>query len=369
MHIFNRPLGLGIRFAGICAALLVGGASVPAQSVSAPGSGTVGPFAPPWSVTFQHIKDAMESNLGGFVSQQVRRVRREDRKTKVVSYPGTLEQLKFRPADALGEARFQLSFEGLEGQALTPGQRSAQRAAFARQAAFRFKFQSFRVSDVAQAEKVYRLVFLAYGKRTTLQGVRPVYRMAVLPRQWDRSLWLIELDVMTGYPLYAGQYSRFGGAQRELASELIVTSVRPGMRFPNSTKWWAPTLGVRRASTEAAALKAALPASQKYVRTRGQIPMSYRSLRYEVHTDPYKGNKHALLIYTDGIDHFFVRQRNVPVVARGADDSVAYLDRDGVTQCVFSHKGVEFLVVGRSDGLRVRDLSAGIFQRAISVLQ
>jgi len=362
-------MSLGTRFSGLFAALLVCGASLSAQSAWAGPSGTIGPFAPPWGVTFQHIKDAMESRLGGVVVEQTRRVRRVDSQTKAVSYPGTFEQLKFRPADPGGESRFQLTFKGLEGQVLTPSQRVSQRAAFDRQAAFRFKFQGFRVSDATQAERVYKLVFLAYGKRTTRQGIRVVYRMAVLPRQWDRSLWLVELDTMTGYPLYAGQYSRFDGVQRELAGELIVTSMRTGMRFPNGTKWWAPTLGVRRASTEVAALTTALRASQKYVTTRPEVSMSYRSMRYEVHTDPYKGNRHALLVYTDGVDHFFVRQRNVPVVARGADDSVAYLDRDGVTQCVFSHKGVEFLVVGRSDGSRVRDLSAGIFQRAINVLQ
>ncbi|MEE2887375.1 MAG: hypothetical protein VX951_08070, partial [Planctomycetota bacterium] len=264
---------------------------------------------------------------------------------------------------------FQLAFAGVEGKTLSTAQRLQRRAAFDLQAAFRFKFQSFRISDAAQADRVYNLVFLAYGRRTTREGVRIVYRMVVLPKQWDRSLWLVELDMVTGYPLYAGQYSRFGNGRRELAAELIVTSVRTGMRFPNSTTWWSPTLGVQRAATEMAALKAALQSSRAYVSTRRLVPGSYRSLHYEVHTDPYKGKKHALLVYTDGVDHFFVRQRNVPVVARGSDDSVAYLDRDGITQCLFSHKGVEFLVVGRTDGVRVRDLSAGIFSRAIDVLR
>lgn len=342
--------------------------SIPAQQ-AAPVGGAVGPFAPPWGVTFQKIKDAMESTLGGLAVEQVRRVRRVDGKTKTVSYPGTLERLKYRPATRTNDSKFQLMFAGVEGRTLSSAQRSQYRVAFDRQAAFKFKFQGFRISDASQADGVYSLVFLAYGRRTTKQGARIVYRMAVLPKRWDRSLWLIELDMVTGYPLYAGQYSRFGNGRRELAAELIVTSMRTGMRFPNSTGWWAPTLGVQRVATEMVALKSALQSSRAYVSTRRLVPMSYRSLHYEVHTDPYKGNKHALLIYTDGVDHFFVRQRNVPMATRGADDSVAYLDRDGITQCLFSHKDVEFLVVGRTDGTRVRDLSAGIFSRAIDVLK
>ena len=74
-----------------CASLLVLTVSVRAQQV-APVGGANGPFAPPWGVTFQKIKDAMESNCGGIAVEQTRRVRRVDDKTKAVSYPGTLEQ-------------------------------------------------------------------------------------------------------------------------------------------------------------------------------------------------------------------------------------------------------------------------------------
>jgi hypothetical protein len=172
----------------------------------------------------------------------------------------------------------------------------------------------------------------------------------------------------TGYPLYSGQYSRLESGRRVLASELVITSLRAGMRFSKATKWWAPSLGVQHATTEMGALKQALRSSKAYVSPRQFVSADYHALRYEIHTDPYKGTKHALSIYSDGLDYFFVRQRNIPLVARGADDSVAYLDVDGITQCLFSHKGVEFLVVGRMDGLRVRTLSADIFSGAISTL-
>lgn len=361
----HRPLGTGL--AALCSMVLVFAVGLSAQS-GVQGQATSGTFAPAWDVTFKKIKDAMERKIGGVVVEQIRRVRHVDERTKAVSYPGTLEQLKYLPPASSQNSRFSLTFQGLEGQVLQPAQRAQRVAAFNRQAAFKFKYQSFRVADPVLAKKAYNLVFLSYGRRVIKEGVRIVYRMVALPKKWDRSAWLLELDMRTGYPLYSGQYSRLESGRRVLASELVITSLRAGMRFSKATKWWAPSLGVQHATTEMGALKQALRSSKSYVSPRQFVNADYHALRYEIHTDPYKGTKHALSIYSDGLDYFFVRQRNIPLVARGADDSVAYLDVDGITQCLFSHKGVEFLVVGRMDGLRVRTLSADIFSGAISTL-
>lgn len=366
-----RHLKPGTHFAVFCGSVLAWSISVPAQGFSTPtpGQGTFGPFSSVATVTFQKIKDAMEIKLGGLVIEQIRRVRHVDPRTKAISFPGTQELLKYRPPNKVRDSKFLLTFLGLEGKTLSSGERARLTADFNRQAAYRFNFLGFRISDAAQADSVYTLRFLAYGLRTTKEGVRIVYRMVVLPKKGDRSVWLLELDMMTGYPLYAGEYSRFGHGRRELATELIVTSMRTGMRFPYGTKWWAPSLTVQNVSTELAALKTALKTSQVYVATRRHVPSSFLGVRYQVHTDPYKGKTHALLTYTDGIDHIFIRQRNVPKVTRGADDSIAYLDLDGVTQCVFTHKNVQFMVIGRSYKFRVQDISADMFTRAIDVLK
>ena len=88
---------------------------LPAQVVGGSVQGTHGPFAPPWGVTFAKVKDAMGSGLGGLVVRQTRRLRTVDRNTGNVSYPGTLESLKYRPGANGGPFRFTLDFQGVEG--------------------------------------------------------------------------------------------------------------------------------------------------------------------------------------------------------------------------------------------------------------
>jgi hypothetical protein len=144
----------------------------------------------------------------------------------------------------------------------------------------------------------------------------------------------------------------------------MVTSFRSGMRFPQQTVWWAPNVGIEEMQSEVAALHKALPATVP-VAPSHHLPTGYLLAQSEVHTDPYSGAHSAVFAYTDGVDHIFVRQNSIPVVARPVDDTIAYFDREGITQCMFTHRGVEFMVVGRSVEGLVRQTSEGIYQSAI----
>jgi hypothetical protein len=155
-----------------------------------------------------------------------------------------------------------------------------------------------------------------------------------------------------------------------LQSEVIVTSFLSGVRVPNATIWWSPLKKIEVTATVLETLKKALPQSKAYVEpSLAELPGGFHLAGSEVHQEPLKGKFLAVLRYTDGVDHLFVTERNVPLTARAAEDSIYYLVVDGVTRCAFTHRGVSFDVIGRNDRDAVQNASRGIYRRAIRVLK
>jgi hypothetical protein len=321
-------------------------------SAAVPGTAS---FAPPHAVTFQRIKDAMEVDLGTYYVEQIRRERAEPAPGPNLSsteaspgFVGTVERLIFEAAGPGQPARFALSFVGREGKTLSP-----------------------REQQVAAAEHrtraAYHLVFLAHGRRQIQQGLREVYRMVVLPKAWDRSAWLLELDRATGFPLYQGTYAIGANAAAELVSELVVTSFLPGVRIPNGTTWWEPVRAVETLATAQAALAKALPSHSTHVIPgKAAVPAGFELARTDLLTDPYTpGMSSAVLRYTDGIDFFFVSQEAASTPARGNEDTILFYSGSGVMQCRFEHGGVRYLVMGRNHQDSVREASKAIFATAI----
>lgn len=338
-----------------------------AQSPSMQLGGTVA-FAQPWNVSLQHIHDAMTGKSGAYALEQIRRGYETGTSTGT-RYVGTMEHLLYQPADTTSKTgeKFRLQFRGIEGRNLTSGEFTNLSTLFAGKAGFTFRYKGFHVADPVLAAKTYDLIFLTTTKRSTKQGTFDVYRVAVIPKRWDRTAWLLELDTRTGYPLYAGEYS-LGPNGIKLQSEVIVTSYLMGFRAPNAS-WWSPLKGIQTTPTALDAVKKALTKSTTFVTpAQAELPGGFQLAGAEVHTDPFGGGRLAVLRYTDGVDHLFVTERNVPVTRRG-EDSIKFLHVDGVIRCAFTHRGVSFDVVGR-DGLdSVRRASVGIYARAIRVLK
>ncbi len=346
-----------------------------AQTTQSVGSAKVGwrVFAEPWAVTFQHVHDAMRGKFGSLAIEQIRRglVNRVGAGTR---YVGTLERLLYRPADTATQTgeKFRLEFRGIEGRKLTSVEFSRLATLFDSKAGYSFRYKGFHVADPALAAQTYDLIFLARTKRTTKQGTNDVYRMAVIPKRWDRTAWLLELDTRTGYPLYAGGYAMDTAHRVTLMSEVIVTSFLTGVRMPNADdpSWWRSIKKIETTPTALGALKKALIKSKAFVApSLTELPAGFQLHSAEVHKEPFRGDLLAVLIYTDGIDNLFVMERNVPVIARAAEDTINYLNVDGVTHCAFTHRGVSFDVIGRNDRDAVRRASVGIYRRAIRVLR
>jgi hypothetical protein len=341
------------------------------------------PFALPSQITFQHIKDAMERR-----TYDIRQVRRTSEQlplwqrstlptappvvgssgtTETTRWIGTKEALLHQEAGSNTAERFQLTFLGIEGKQPTPYELIQRKKTFAGTAGFLFRYQSFRVHDVTQANQNYIIYYLGKTQRIG----RATYRVAVLPKRWDRSAWLLDLDIATGYPLYRAEYT----LDIVLRAEVEVTSFQPNVRVPNGlTSWWTPTNGVVEYTDAAKALSQVLPKlSVQVVPGATQLPAGYKLARSRVVTDAYQGTKKAALIYSDGIDQMFVLQVPKPQVrnlsVRTVGDNLYVFENNGITDFYFSHRGVDFRVIGGASRSMVETTAKAIYRQAVATLR
>lgn len=370
----TQPLLLALP---LLTAMVLAPADLYSQRVGAKGSlgsnpNQVKPFALPSQISFQHIKDAMESKA--FSVNQVRRAREQlpmTSTTPQTRWVGTNETLLHQPAGSSTAERFDLRFLGVEGRKLTPFELSVRKKMFAASAGFLFRYQSFRVHDVARAKANYIIYYLGKSQRVG----RPAYRIAVLPRRWDRSAWLLDLDLETAYPLYRAEYT----LDAVLRAEVEVTKFLPNVRIPNSvTTWWRPTKGVTEYTTAAKALSQVVTG----VRTQvvpgvTQLPHGYTLAKSQVVTDAFQGTKKAALIYSDGIDQLFVLQipkpKLKPAPKTGADsrvkvigDNLYVFENNGINDFYFTHGGVDFRVIGGASAGMVETAAKAIYRQAVA---
>ena len=178
-----------------CAMSLALGTALSAQHTQH-GTQRAPAFAPPWGIEFRHIQSAMEGRgeIGSYAVEQHRHEIDPINQKWVV----TREHLLFRPADQ-DPAQFKLDFRGIEGRRLTSVEFARLSTLFEGKAGYTFHYKGFRVADSALAAKTYDLVFLTQTTRATREGNLPVYRVAVVPKKWDRAGWVLELELRTGY--------------------------------------------------------------------------------------------------------------------------------------------------------------------------
>ncbi|MCA8958831.1 MAG: hypothetical protein KDC87_22325 [Planctomycetes bacterium] len=313
----------------------------------------------------------MDSGPETLAVEQVRRFLRTSSTPSSAQFDGFVEQLHHRAARPGLTERFQLALVGIEGRTLSANELALEAARFEQsQAAYNFRFQGFRISDAQRAEANYDLVFLSRAQRVVREGTRDVYRVAVLPKNWDRTAWLVELDTETAYPLYSGQYSLDANRVCCLQSELVVRSFRPGVVIPANFSWWEAATGIEVVDSAEAALQAVLVSGSFVLPAAEDLLPGFAGFRFEVQTDPYGGERSAVLAYSDGIDHVFLRQQDASATSPEDGDTIAYLKRRCETICQFSHGGVDYLVRGRVGGGRgdwdeVQFISARIMARAV----
>lgn len=345
----------------VVAAILGGLASLTAQGLQATAAVPVAPASPPtvstpfawpWEVTFDRIERAMAERSYRIV--QMRRILDQSDPRVQSHWLGMQELLLHGARSSAGPETFDLQFLGLEGQALSPQQFAARKKAFDEQAGFLYHYQSFRVSDATLADQNYALLFLGVGTR--LQ--RPVYRMAAYSKVGMRTGWLLELDALTGYPLYRGEYD----LQGRLVSEVEVTAFDDGFRgvVPQRLD---PFNSQLESSPQAALTAAGVTGAS--VPSAAIVPPAYAVHASKVLTDPYTGVKRAIVIYSDGVDEMFVEVAPDSRTALTTGPTIAFFrDPAGITQCTFVDSGSQYVVVGR-DTRVVKGFASNLYTEAV----
>lgn len=308
----------------------------------------------PWELTLDHIRRAMAAS--DYEIEQTRRVLDRADPRRLPTWIKVRELVRHAAETAQSEERYQLDMLGLENKALSEFELQLRKSRFANQSGFLFRYQSFRIADSERASENYAITFLGISTRIE----RPVYQIAVTSKVGARSAWFLEIETTTCYPLYRAEYDISG----HLVGEIEVTSydtTYDGSSLPQSV----PSHSEKSYSTPTDAV-AALNLPTKGVPESGALPPGYEPRSSKVVTDPLNGDKKAVLTYSDGIDQIFMTVAADPGLFRPAGHTVAvHQDAVGVTQCMFVHAGVQYVVVGRGADEPVRHVARVLYSQAV----
>ncbi len=245
------------------------------------------------------------------------------------------ESIVVKPKRA-GQIDFSLVLE----QVLNGPSSVVQRKAFELHAGFLFHYRDFRVHDVAEARRNYRVtpagVFPKFGR--TLLAFR------VEPRQSLVSSYRIVVDQESGTVLDQVEFDPKGGAVRSLN---YVGLLFGAAELPKGRGWWKPWIKVTQHVDLAAAARTA------GFDSRPPTSVSDGFVMHRVQTAERDRVPHVVLVYTDGIDTRFVIQSAAtePLSAQGGKTApllpVNRYRVGPVTQyLVRRHKGLQHLVIG-----------------------
>ncbi len=348
--------------AGAIVALLSLPGLLRAQSTQVVGTASVksgGLFAMPWEIDFQRLQDAWDHS--NFELTQVRRVLDHRRSTRGrAGMVGVREKL-IHGADQPGNpGGFRLEFLGPEGRKLPPALFRQRRRVHDAESGFLYDYQSFRVVDAVKAEKNYHIWFVG-GKR---RFGRLAYVLAVLPKLPGRSAWLLELDALSGVPLYRGEFS----SQGHLVAEVVVKSFRlasSASSLKPKKGWWRSPVGIKEFVSPAACLSA-LGKVKTVVPSVSVFPSGYEFHTTHTNTHLFTGEKKAVIVYSDGIDQMFSWQGATKDLPLPGGHTISVYQDEGITQATFIHAGVFYCVSGRGTGGPTRETTKRLYEQAVA---
>ena len=280
-------------------ALALGLVALQVAGAQSQGGTAAGPrIAGPGDVTFALLAQA--PTQGAYEQQQVRRF---------LDGSGALSSVQERlvvVGDGTMSPPFQLEFVAAVGVAPDSEAAAKWRSTYRKHASLFHEHGSFRVRDAAAAARNYTLHDFGNGVRAG----RTTRRVVVYPRIDDKPIWLLELDVQTGRPLYSGQFDR----QIRLLGELEVQSVQPVTEVAAMPPdWnWRPRMTLVPHASPTDGIQSLQSGDQDgnllvHPRLDQQVG-EYALQRTHVAEDPLNGARSLVLTYTDGIDSFFVVQ-------------------------------------------------------------
>ena len=309
-------------------------------------------------INFELIHRAM-SRLN-FEATQLRRVRDGSQQGDWLE----IRERVLHDLDSNGEERFGLEYLEAQGNRFSRQELLSRSQLYSSRAGFLYSYQSFRVHDVAEARANYRI----YPFMSTQRLGRAVERVVVYPVRWDRSIWLLDLDTETGYPLYSGEYNN----RIQLLSEVVVEEFKIGDVTLTSTSQWQPKMLVTSYDSIDIALRGLSNRSQRMIHEEVEgLPPGYETSRTQV-VENFLGEESLVSVFSDGIDNLFLVQTSgvdslfdqLGISSTDTNTVAEYRDLN-VAQYAFHSEDVRFLIVGRSSLSGLEATVHAVYRQAI----
>lgn len=276
-----------------------------------------------------------------------------------------VESLVLGGCDRDGNARFRLTLDSVPGLSLDPVELEQRRTVHASHAGYLQQFETFRVENPVAAARNYTLLHLDDRERLG----RATHRVAVVPRRFGRSAWILELDAATLYPLFSAEVSAFGVV---VATLEVTTFALATPAELSAVTWWAPTMLMSRfsdATSAAASLGLVRPAAMD----GAALPADYALIEVRAVRNDLRPESSLVFVHGDGIDSLFVIDTYgappPPLPWSSPGDPTApyaifsYADQN-VAQLMFHVHGVRTMVIGRSSHLELGLLAESLLRQA-----
>ena len=321
----------------------------------------------PADVTFQLLAQAPAQ--GAYQNQQVRRF---------LDDAGVLASVQERlvvVGNGSATPPFQLEFVGAVGVAPDSEAAAKWRNTYRKHASLFHEHGSFRVLDAAAAARNYTIHDFGTGSRAG----RTTRRVVVYPRVDDKPIWLLELDAVSGRPLYAGEFDR----SIRLLGELEVQSVQEITEVAAlPPEWnWRPRMTLVPHATAADGIQSMQSGDQDdsllvHPRLDQQVA-EYAIHRTHVTEDPLNGARSLVLTYSDGIDSFFVVQApgspnplqvfpNLLQPQGTRTHTIAYHDDPAQRVYWFGHGDTTFTIAGSGALQRLDAVAKQVYRQAVA---
>jgi hypothetical protein len=232
-----------------------------------------------------------------------------------------------------------------------------------------FLHSGFRVHDPVLAQANYSI--LDFG--TARRAGRDVRRVVVYPGRPDKAIWVVDVDTLTGIPLYSAEFD----PSAHLLGEVEITALNLGSAMiPQTANWnWSPRLTITNLTSPQQAATSLVGASPT-IPAVGQIMSEYALRDLHVAGNTLNASQTLVFGYTDGIDEFFVSEAfgsndpfaPSPMTPRGAPrtHTIASYDDPGLRAYVFHENGVSFEVIGRGSLRRLQDVAKRVCHQAVT---
>ena len=262
--------------------------------------------------------------------------------------------------DGTKDSPFQLEFQDLVGTQLGTVERSKWQVRYQVHAGLLHHHGTFRLRDAALAAQNYQIVDFGAFPRSG----RVVRRTVIFPRRLDKGIWVLDLDIETGVPLYSAEFDNRG----VLIGDVEIQSFSPTLSPTDVATFvaWQPRLVVNNLPATTSMTRLPWSVAQT-VRIAGNLT-EYRQSVTQVTQDPVNGDSTLVMGFSDGVDEFFVTQSiaagnpfpaiTIPgKIATGKEHVIASYSDPALRAYVFHEQGLTFQVIGRNSLTRLKGVA------------